>query len=402
LRSKAAEPRQTLPRIVKQLGAVSFFNDLASEMVYPLLPALITTRLGGTAVALGTLDGVAEAVAAVVKYRAGWLAERIRLRRPLVIVGYGLAAVARPVMAVAGAPWQIVALRGADRLGKGARTPPRDAIIADATAPAVRGRAFGFHRAMDHAGAAIGPVLAWLLLSAGSVGLERVVLWSAVPGIVTVGVVVWSLRRIGPGLESSVPQGTAGAMSAEHEDSGGGVARGLFYAIVAFAFVRMPETLILLRLQDSGLAIALIPLAWAALHVVRTVSSYPGGALSDRIGPRLTMTLGWVIYGAVCLGLAHARGAVAAVAWFLPLGLVSAATESPERAFIAAAGRRARSGRRFGAYHASVGLAALPGSVLLGVVYARLGGATALVMSGALGLALAAGGLILHSRPARA
>ena len=396
--SDSGVSRPALPRIVKQLGVVSLLNDFASEMVYPLLPALVTSRLGGTAVALGALDGVAEAVSAAVKYRAGWLAERLRWRRPLVLAGYALAAVARPVMAVAAAPWQIVALRGTDRLGKGARTPPRDAIIADATPVVVRGRAFGFHRGMDHAGAAMGPVLAWLLMSAAAFGPERVVLWSAVPGIFTVFAVIWALRdveRRPQGVEaSSGPSDVADASTVNDETP----PRWIFAAIVVFAFIRMPETLVLLRLQDLGLAVAIVPLAWAALHVVRTAGSYPGGALTDRIGARRTMVIGWVVYAAVCWGLAHAEGASGAVAWFLPLGIVAAATESPERAFIAAAGRRGHSGRRFGMYHAAVGLAALPGSVLLGLAYDRFGGSIALLASGALAFGLAVCGFALPDR----
>src|SRR3989304_10196473 len=171
----AAQPqRQKLPAVVKSLGAVSFFNDLASEMISPLIPALVTRTLGGGAVSLGLCDGISELTASLAKLWAGWLADPPRWRRPLVIGGYLVAAVTRPVIGATSAAWQVIALRATDRIGKGVRTPPRDAVIADATAPAMRGRAVGFHRAMDHSGAVVGPLLAWVLLSVDGVTPARV------------------------------------------------------------------------------------------------------------------------------------------------------------------------------------------------------------------------------------
>ncbi|MEE8191431.1 MAG: MFS transporter, partial [Gemmatimonadales bacterium] len=174
---------RSLPRVVKQLGVVSFFNDLASEMVYPLLPALVTAQLGGSALALGALDGIADAVAAVVKLVSGWLAEQRRRRRPLVVGGYAVATAVRPLMGLAGAAWQVIALRAVDRLGKGVRNPPRDAAIADASPGEMRGRAFGFHRAMDHAGAMLGPLVAWALIAGAGATPADVFVWSVVPGV---------------------------------------------------------------------------------------------------------------------------------------------------------------------------------------------------------------------------
>lgn len=380
--SKESATRSRLPRIVKQLGAVSFFNDLASEMVYPLLPALVTTRLGGSALALGALDGIAEAVAAAVKLASGWLADHVRWRRPLVIGGYLVAAVVRPVMGVASAAWQVITLRATDRVGKGVRSPPRDAVIADASPGALRGRAFGFHRGMDHAGAVVGPLIAWVLIAGAGAAPAEVIVWSVVPGMVAVLVVAWAMTRGG----ERTPEEGSGHEHEVRDAEGGAVPRPssllLPGLIVAFAFARFPETLLLLRLQDLGVGVALIPVLWAALHVVRSAMSYPGGWLSDVLGPRRTMVVGWLIYAAVCFGLALAGSAMTAAAWFLIFGLVAAATESPERAYIAAAGARGRRGRRFGSYHAAVGMAALPGGLLFGGLYAGLGAAPALAVSG--------------------
>jgi MFS family permease len=371
-----------LPPIVRRLGVVSFFNDFASEMVYPLLPALITARLGGTAVALGALDGVAEGVSAVAKLVSGRLADRPGHRRVLVVVGYALAAVARPAMGVAVAAWQVVGLRGTDRLGKGVRSPARDTVIADSTERASRGRAFGFHRGMDHAGAVVGPLVAWVLIAQGGLQPDRVIVWSVVPGVLAVAVVAWAMSRVRSG---SIP--TDARTDAAVSRAGG--SRFVFGLVVAFAFARMPETLMLLRLQDVGMSVALVPLVWSALHVVRAAASYPGGWLSDRIGPRATMALGWMVYAFVCAGLALSDDPLTAAAWFAVFGLVAGATEGPERAFVAGAGAGGRRGSRFGVYHASVGVAALPGSLLLGGVYEMVQGPAALGASGGLTAVLA-------------
>jgi len=383
----------SLPPVVKQFGLVSFFNDLASEMVYPLLPALITTRLGGSAFALGALDGIADAIAAGMKLVAGRLSDTVKWRRPLVVTGYTIAAVARPVIAQASAAWQVIALRAADRTGKGMRNPPRDAVIADAAAPEIRGRAFGYHRSMDHAGAVAGPLIAWIMLSAVGMNPAQVIAWSVIPGILAVIVVVWATRRIG-GLHvvaHDFPEPES-EIRVEATDSGIHSSKSLLSLIMLFALARFPETLFLLRLQDTGVMVALIPAVWAALHIVRTLGSYPGGWLSDQIGPRFTMLLGWGLYAMVCLGLAMAPTPFGATAWFLGFGVVTVLTESPERAFVAGYSARRR-GTRFGIYHAGVGLAGLAGGLMFGAVYAGVGGTIALNISAGLALLLVAAGM---------
>jgi len=375
-----------LPPVVRAFGAVSFFNDLASEMVYPLLPQLMTRGLGAGALALGALDGTADAVASLVKLAAGWLSDRVRWRTPLIVGGYLVAAVTRPLMALAGAAWQVVGLRAADRVGKGARNPPRDAVIADAASPELRGRAFGFHRAMDHAGATVGPVVAAGLMAGFALDAGAVIRWSLVPGIATVALALVAVRLAG----GHVAAGAAAAAGAADAARGGkGHPRALMGLVFLFAGLRMPETLFLLRLQDVGVAAPVVPLLWAALHVVRTAASYPGGWLSDRMGPAATMLLGWGLYAAVAAGMAVATGPWAAVAAFFVLGLVTACTESPERALVAAWAGRDRRGRGYGLYHAGVGLAALPGGLALGALYQWAGGSTAMGVSAVLGLLLA-------------
>src|SRR2546421_10766265 len=196
MNSTAAPPLPgRLPRAVKLFGLVSLLNDFASEMIYPLLPAFVTGVLGAGAGALGALDGAAEFAAAVVKLGAGRLADRTRWRGPLIVLGYFTAVVVRPVIAVTGAAWQVIGLRVVDRLGKGLRTPPRDALIADATLPALAGRAFGLQRGMDHAGAVLGPLAAWYLLASGSANVRAVIGWSVVPGVAVLVLAVWAVKK---------------------------------------------------------------------------------------------------------------------------------------------------------------------------------------------------------------
>ncbi|HXH62661.1 MAG TPA: MFS transporter, partial [Gemmatimonadales bacterium] len=175
-------------------GAVSFLNDFASEMVYPLIPAFVVGVLGGGAQALGALDGAAELAASYVKFAAGRLADTERRRGPLIVGGYFISVAIRPVIAFAGAAWQVVGLRVVDRIGKGLRTPPRDALIADVTPPALHGRAFGLQRGLDHAGAVVGPLVAWYLLTFHSSGIRTVIEASIVPGVAVLVLAWWAVR----------------------------------------------------------------------------------------------------------------------------------------------------------------------------------------------------------------
>src|SRR5436853_5912481 len=377
-----------LPRQVKLFGWVSLLNDFASEMIYPLLPAFVTGVLGGGAQALGALDGAAEFAAAVVKLGAGRLADRTSRRGPLIVLGYLIAVVVRPVIAVTGAAWQVIGLRVVDRLGKGLRTPPRDALIADATPADLVGRAFGLQRGMDHAGAVLGPILAWWLLApgGGSANVRAVIGWSIVPGVAVLVLATWAVRD-GAAAGGNGRQQAASASEAMPPSAA--LSRPLpppLLAISFFYLLRMPDTLIILRSQELGVPVAIVPLLWAAVHVVRSSSSFLGGAASDRLGPGQTMWVGWLVYAMRAVGMARAGTAAAAWGLFLALGLVSGLTESPERALVARlAGTHQGSG--FGLYHGITGFAALVGGVALGGVFQRYGAAPAFLASAAGGLA---------------
>ncbi|HEX4633224.1 MAG TPA: MFS transporter [Gemmatimonadales bacterium] len=376
--------KERLPRQAVLFGWVSLLNDFASEMVYPLLPAFVTGVLGGGAAALGTLDGLADLASALMKFLAGKLADRERRRGPLIVLGYFVAVVVRPVISLTGAAWQVIGLRVTDRIGKGIRTPPRDALIADVTPDHLRGRAFGLQRGMDHAGAVIGPLVAWYLLQFHQAGVRSVIQASAIPGVLVLVLAVWATSRGGRGERGAVRSAAGGGApvpKTEATTPGSRLPASLF-VIAASYLVRMPETLMILRSQELGVPVAEVLLLWAALHVIRSSSSFVGGAMNDRRGSVFTMWLGWVAYVLVSIGFAFASSVTAAWLLFLALGVVAGFTESPERALVARlAGGKSGSG--FGNYHALTGMAALAGGIGLGVVYEKIGAGTAFGVSAA-------------------
>jgi MFS family permease len=379
-----------VPPTVKGLSLVSLFNDFASEMVYPLLPAYVTRTLGGGALLLGLLDGASELTSAVLKWLSGLLADRPGWRRPLILGGYATAVLVRPLIAVANAAWQVVGFRVVDRVGKGLRTPPRDALIADVTPAAARGRAFGFHRGADHFGAVLGSLVAWWLLRQGA-DVRKVIGWSVLPGVVAFVVLAAVLRGVAShtsrAASSAATTSTRTPQTPAQQASDARLStRNDFwppiFALSALAFFRLPETLLLLRLQDRGVAVVLVPLIWAGLHVVRSATSYPGGWLSDRLGPRFVIAAGGLVFALVAYGLGRSIGPGAAIGLFLLLGLVAGLTESGERTMVARLAP-VRTGRGFGVYHALTGVAALPAGLIFGALYQSTGGPAALWASAA-------------------
>jgi MFS family permease len=379
-----------VPPTVKGLSLVSLFNDFASEMVYPLLPAFVTRGLGGGPLVLGALDGAAELTSSVVKWISGRLADRPGWRRPLILWGYATAVLVRPLISIANSAWQVVGFRVIDRLGKGLRTPARDALIAEVTSPSIRGRAFGFHRGADHFGAVLGSLAAWLFLRQGA-DVRSVIGWSALPGVVAFVVLAVVLRsgRTG-GRADGRTDGDAGRPTGGQTivptDRPPAHPSARFWppvlALTALTFFRLPETLLILRLQDRGVAVAAVPLVWAGLHVVRTISSYPGGWLADRLGPRRVVASGGILFAMAAFALGAALGPAEAIGFFMVLGLVAGLTESGERTVVARLAP-VRTGRGFGYYHALIGAAALPAGLAFGALYQSSGGRAALWASGA-------------------
>jgi MFS family permease len=381
--SESGHVASEVPGTVKGLSLVSLFNDFASEMVYPLLPAFVTRTLGGGALLLGLLDGASELTSSILKWISGRLSDQPGWRRPLILGGYATAVLARPLISGASAAWQVVGFRVVDRIGKGIRTPPRDALIAGVTPAESRGRAFGFHRGADHFGAVLGSVMAWWLLQQGA-EVRSVIGWSVVPGVIAFVVLAVVLKRV-----RSQEDAVAGRQSpvASRQSTEGQAASAPvrlwppILALTALTFFRLPETLLILRLQDRGVSTTAVPLIWAGLHVVRSASSYPGGRLADSRGPRWVVAAGGLWFAVVVFILALPLAPAAAVAMFLVLGVVAGLTESGERSLVSRLAP-ARVGRSFGAYHALTGIAALPAGLMFGALYQSVSGRAALWVSG--------------------
>lgn len=380
---------------VVTLGWVSFLNDTASEMIYPLLPDFITRVLGASPAVLGLIEGIAEATASLAKVGAGWWSDRVKRRKPFMVLGYSIATVARPLTGLAVSWAQVLAIRFSDRLGKGLRTPPRDALLADLAPPHSRGRAFGIQRAMDNAGALVGPILAAVLLRFW-IEEERTVFFLAlVPGVLAVLLLV---TRV-PEKKSET---AARALPAEVP---GRLSRSLWTAIAVFSLFTLAnstDAFLLLRARDCGVPVWQLPLLWAFFNGAKAAVGVPGGALSDRIGRIPTIALGWLIFALSYAGLAFAAAPLHVWVLFGFYALFFAATEGAERALIAdLAGGRMR-GRAFGVFHACVGLAALPASILFGLWWKLYGPRAAFLIGAAISLVATVSLFLLRRRLAPA
>ena len=356
------------------LGVVSFFTDLSSEMIYPLLPLFLVGTLGAGAVAIGTIEGLAESTASLLKVVSGRWTDRTQRRKPLIMSGYGLSGAARPLIGAA-AVWPVVALlRFTDRVGKGLRTSPRDALIADVTPADRLGAAYGLHRAMDHAGAVAGPLVAAGLLSIPSMTLRGVFLLAAIPAVIVMIVLVVAVR------EPVQPVETAGGIRTslfEDWSAMGGDFRRFLLALLVFTLGNSTDAFLLLRLSEAGLAAGSIALLWAAHHLVKMAATYLGGGLSDRVGRRPLMVAGWVVYGLVYVAFAVVSTQAGLIAVFLAYGLYFGLTEPVERAWVAGLTPERLRGSAFGLYHGAIGIAALPASLVFGGIYAAVGPAAA-------------------------
>jgi MFS family permease len=374
--------RQGLTRNVVILGFVSLLNDAASEMIYPLLPVFLTSVLGAGPAALGMIEGVAESTASLLKLYSGYLSDRVKRRKGWVVAGYSISNVVRPLIAFAGSWVQVLALRFSDRVGKGLRTSPRDAMIADSTPPEFRGMAYGFHRAMDHGGAIVGPLLATGLLLLYQDSLSTVFLLSFIPGTLAVVLLLVGLR------EKEAAPGTGSRpfsfRSAWTEMPGG--FRKYLMIILIFTLGNSTDAFLLVRAQSLGVPIALLPTIWVALHVVKMAFSVPGGMLSDRLGRKRIIVAGWVVYALVYGGFAFASLQWHVWALFAAYGIYFGLTEGVEKALVADLAPAHLRGSAFGLHHLTVGIGAFPASLLFGLVWERFGAAAAFGMGAGLAL----------------
>ncbi len=379
--------RKGLARNVLILGAVSLLNDGASEMIYPLLPAFLTAVLGAGPAALGVIEGVAEATASLLKLYSGYLSDRVRKRKGWIVAGYSISNVIRPLIALSTSWLHVLALRFFDRIGKGLRTSPRDAIIADSTPVEFRGKAYGFHRAMDHAGAIVGPLAATVLLLAFHDNLKTIFLLSFIPGLLAVCLLLFGLRE-SPDESRRAASGHGFAIRAAWAEITPGF-RKYLGIIFVFTLGNSTDAFLLLRAQQLGVPLTLLPTIWVVLHIVKMGFSVPGGIVSDRVGRKKVIVTGWVVYALVYFAFGMATVQWHAWALFAVYGIYFGLTEGVEKALVADFAPGHLRGSAFGLYHLVVGAGAFPASLLFGFVWQAAGSAAAFAFGA--GLALAAG-----------
>ncbi len=378
-----------LPRLVVALGLVSLFTDMASEMVYPLLPRLVAV-LGAGAWWLGAIEGVGDATAAILKLYSGKLADKVHRRKPLALAGYALSNAVRPLVVLAVAPWQIVAVRFVDRIGKGIRSSPRDALLASSGPAEQSATTFGFHRSMDNLGATLGPLLVFGGLWLWDGDLRKILLASVVPGLLAVLTLGLFVREDAP-TPSAPP---AALLAAEPPP---GALRSYLMILGVFSVANTSDLFLLRRLEELGAPTSRVALFWAILSGVRALAGFPGGMLADRIGRARSLMLGWVLYAVAYGTMASASSLAAFLPGFFAYGLFYGFTEGAERAIVATLAPRPVLGAAFGRFHLVTGIALLPSNVLFGLAWDRWGGPACLAASAA-GSLLALVALALWSR----
>lgn len=379
-----------LPGNVFAISLVSLLNDASSEIVYPLLPVFLSLTLGASPGIVGLIEGTAESISSLLKLLAGHFSDRQGKRKVFVVFGYALSSFTRPLLAFAGSWPQVLGLRLADRIGKGIRSSPRDAMIADAVRVEERGLAFGFHRAMDHTGAVIGPLLGYLLLlwlaadrnAPTARDFTKIFLLASIPALAAVVVVSFFVRESHKGTSAADRLDQPMRLSLRGFDSN----FKRFLPIVAlFTLSNSSDAFLLLRARSNGVSIAAIPLLWAMLHVSKVASSIFGGDLSDRLGRRRLIVSGWILYAAVYAGFAFVSSPVSVWILFLIYGIYFGLAEGAEKALVADLVRPEQRGTAYGLYNLAFGITVLPASLLMGGLWLWRGPQTAFLVSAIVG-----------------
>jgi MFS family permease len=372
-----------IPRPVWFLGLTSLFTDAATEMIYPLLPVYLSRVLGAGAVSLGIIEGVAEGVNSLLKVISGYWTDRSSRRRPIVIGGYAVSSIARPFIAVTMSWPQVLVIRALDRVGKGIRGAPRDVLLARFATPTTRGRIYGFHRAMDHTGAIVGPLLATAFLFFLPGQYRLLFGLTAIPGAIAVALLFFVDEEAARGDVVAIPNDQLPTFKAHATKLPGRVV-ALLGVLLVFGLGNSADAFLLLRLSDALGGATFVPLLWAAIHVVKASLSTWGGSLSDQFGRKRVIVAGWIVYALVYFGFATAAGATAFIAWFLFYGLYFALAEGAEKALIADLTPADRRGAAFGWYNATIGVGALIASILFGELYEQFGAPVAFMTGAAL------------------
>jgi MFS family permease len=376
-----------LPRNVFAISLVSLLNDASSEIIYPLLPIFLSSTLGASARAIGVIEGAAESISSLLKLVAGYVSDRLGQRKNLVVAGYTLAAIVRPLLAFASSWQQVLGIRLVDRIGKGIRTAPRDAMIADTVKLEQRGIAFGFHRAMDHGGAVIGPLLGYLLVYLFVINSNAptrseftlIFLLAAIPAFGAVLVSVFFMRETLKKPPTKMPEVK---LTLRGFDSN---FKRFLVILALFTLSNSSDSFLILRARDAGVSIAAIPLLWAAHHASKVLSSLFGGDLSDRLGRKRLIVSGWILYAAVYAGFAFVDNNVSIWVLFLIYGIYFGLAEGAEKALVADLVRPEQRGTAYGLYNLAFGISVFPASLLMGMIWDWRGPTTAFLVSASLG-----------------
>lgn len=378
------ETSKKLPRTVVVLGLVSFFNDFASDIVVPLIPILLTTVLAAGPIALGLIEGVADALACFLKLWAGRHSDVMSGRRKkLALAGYTLSNLTRPLLGLAGSWLTVLLLRSVDRIGKGLRSAPRDAMVADATPPQIRGYAFGFHRALDNAGAVAGALAAAAILAWSDLSLSEVILWSAVPGFVAVALLGAGVKET---TASQVPSPAQRVLAPLRWSALSVPMQHYLWVLMVLTFARASETFILLFGHELGIGVVELLLLWAALNLAKAITSTQGGQLADHFGRGALILIGWSALALSFMALSQITTSTGL--WIISVfyGLLMGLSEGAERALISDYASPDERGTAFGWYHLVSGIAAIPAGLLFGVIWHVYSAAAAFMFASLLAL----------------
>ncbi|HVG31266.1 MAG TPA: MFS transporter [Pyrinomonadaceae bacterium] len=400
---------RNLPANVFFISLVSLLNDASSEIIYPLLPVFLAGVLSASPAVIGVIEGAAESVSGLLKLFAGYYSDRRGKRKGPVVFGYALAGLARPLLGFASSWQQVFAVRLTDRVGKGIRSAPRDAMIADSASPAERGLAFGFHRAMDHGGAVLGPLIGYCLLillasdrNAPTHGeYERIFLVASVPALAAVLVAALLVRETRGG-RGPTPRGEESLTGVAQNSAGGATPRdaskprfslrgfdsnfkAFLFVLALFTLSNSSDAFLLLRAREAGISVGTIPLLWAALHATKVLSSLVGGDLSDRVGRKSLIVSGWLLYAAVYACFAYVSSPAQAWALFLVYGVYFGLAEGAEKALVADLVRAEQRGTAFGLYNLALSVAVYPASLLMGALWGWRGASFAFLTSAVIG-----------------
>lgn len=371
-----------LSKNVKALGVVSLLNDASSDMVYPLIPIFLTKTLGASYATVGLIEGIAESTASLLKVFSGWLSDRLRKRKLLIVFGYTLSAVSKPLLAFAQIPLHVLFVRFSDRIGKGLRTAPRDALIAESTDARSLGFAYGFHKAMDTLGATLGPVLAVIILPVLNNNLRTLFLLSFVASALAVLTLIFGVKETTDGAHRPVlPQLSLKLVPGPY--------RLFLFGIAVFAIANFSDAFLFLRAQEVGVATVLVPVLYALSNIFFAAFAAPIGKIADAIPPHKIMIAGYLVFALTHLGFAYAASPLTMWVLFPMFGLFSAMTDSIQKTITVHSAEPGVRGTLLGLMHTIIGICTFPASVIAGIVSEKFGAGAPFILSSMLAVVAA-------------